>query len=142
VIAGFFGILIWALSWLTPRLSVGDVPRLSLVVSLFVLGGVFAFSGLLAFRRAATTVDPLKPHRASSLVATGIYRFTRNPMYVGLALVLTSWDVYLGSPLASLGVMGFVAYINWLQIIPEEQALLELFGDEYREYQARVRRWL
>jgi len=72
----------------------------------------------------------------------GIYRFTRNPMYVGLALVLLGWAALLSSPWALLGPLVFVLYINRFQIAPEERVLSAKFGAAYTEYIARVRRWL
>lgn len=72
----------------------------------------------------------------------GVYRATRNPMYVGLALLLLAWTVYLGAPLALLGVAAFVAYITRFQIVPEERVLAQKFGPEFGAYRSRVRRWL
>jgi protein-S-isoprenylcysteine O-methyltransferase Ste14 len=87
-------------------------------------------------------VNPLHPEATSSLVITGIYRHTRNPMYVGFAAVLLGWAAYLAAPLALLGPLTFVLYITRFQIIPEERALHAKFGPEFAAYQARVRRWI
>ena len=76
------------------------------------------------------------------MVSTGIYRVTRNPMYLGLSLVLVAWAVFLSSAWALLGVAAFVLYMDRLQIAPEERALSKLFGSEYTAYRAKVRRWL
>jgi protein-S-isoprenylcysteine O-methyltransferase Ste14 len=107
-----------------------------------MLGVGLSVAGVRSFRRAQTTLNPTKPQEASSLVTTGIYRVTRNPMYLGLSLVLLAWTVFLSSAWALLGVAAFVLYINRLQIAPEERALSQLFGSEYTAYQAKVRRWL
>jgi len=107
-----------------------------------VIGVAFSATGILSFRRVRTTVNPTRPDEASVLVSTGIYRVTRNPMYVGLLLVLVAWAVFLASAWALLGVAGFVLYMNRFQIAPEERALSRLFGSEYASYKARVRRWL
>lgn len=97
---------------------------------------------VFAFRRARTTVTPLSPQKASSLVVTGLYRFTRNPMYLGLLLVLTGIAVLLGC-IANVAVLaGFVAYITAFQIKPEEEKLSQIFGDSYLSYRQRVRRWM
>lgn len=96
----------------------------------------------IRFRRANTTVNPLKPQAASSLVTAGIYRYTRNPMYLGLLFLLVAWAVLLSSPFALLGPVAFVTYISRFQIVPEERVLAALFGAEYAAYQAGVRRWL
>lgn len=109
---------------------------LALAAPLLVIAGGFRF------RSAGTTVSPVRPDRASKLVTGGIYRHTRNPMYLGMALMLCAWAVYLGAALAWLGPPVFVIYITRFQIVPEERALTRLFGDSYVEYRRRVRRWL
>ena len=87
-------------------------------------------------------MNPTRPNATSSLVTGGVFRLTRNPMYLSLLLYLLAWAAYLSNWLALLLVPVFVLYINELQIKPEERALSTLFGDEYRSYAARVRRWL
>jgi protein-S-isoprenylcysteine O-methyltransferase Ste14 len=99
-------------------------------------------AGVLEFRRARTTVNPLKPNEASALVTGGIYRWTRNPMYLGMALVLLGWGLYLGNFGALVLVGAFVSYIDRLQVDPEESALEARFGDAFAAYRKRVRRWL
>ncbi len=94
------------------------------------------------FRRHETTVNPLAPGNASAIVTEGIYGYTRNPMYLALALALAAWGVYLGN-VASLALVAvFVVYLTRFQIRPEERALEGLFGDEFRDYAHRVRRWI
>lgn len=105
-------------------------------------GGLFDLAGLWAFRTSRTTINPLAPQRSSALVSHGIYSITRNPMYVGLAVVLVGWAVALGSLLVLVGVMAFALYIQRFQITPEERVLAAKFGDEYTAYVARVPRWL
>lgn len=113
------------------------------VALLVALGLSFDLAGLLAFRASRTTVNPMKPERASSLVTRGVYRITRNPMYVGMACLLLAWGLYLAHwPALLAGPLAYVLYLNRFQIAPEERVLLGLFGDEYRAYMARVRRWL
>jgi protein-S-isoprenylcysteine O-methyltransferase Ste14 len=99
-------------------------------------------AGVREFRRASTTVNPLTPSVSSSLVTTGVYRRTRNPMYVGFAVGLLGWGIWLGNLAALLGVPLFVAYLTRFQISPEERALRASFGSEFEAYCARVRRWL
>jgi len=116
--------------------------RITTVIAIALTGIGVALSGVIAFRHAKTTVNPLKPETASSIVTSGVFRFTRNPMYVGLALVLLAWAVFLSSPWASLGLPAFILYMNRFQIVPEERVLSRMFGTEYSAYRARVRRWL
>jgi protein-S-isoprenylcysteine O-methyltransferase Ste14 len=97
---------------------------------------------VVAFRRAGTTVNPMKPESSSSLVVSGIYAFTRNPMYLGFLFALLAWAIYLSHPAAFLVLPLFVWYMNRFQIEPEERALASLFGEAFTTYAARVRRWL
>ncbi len=84
----------------------------------------------------------MKPDTASSVVTAGIYRATRNPMYLGLALALAGWAMYLSNLVALLIVPAFVAYMTQFQIKPEERTLLAKFGPGFAAYMAAVRRWI
>jgi protein-S-isoprenylcysteine O-methyltransferase Ste14 len=132
----------WLLAALPPVLAVPTWLREGLALLLVAAGVAFDFLGILAFLRQRTTVNPLRPGNASALVTAGIYRVTRNPMYVGMALLLTAWAVQLSSPWAFLGPVAFVLFMNRFQIAPEERALSALFGASWSAYAARVRRWL
>jgi protein-S-isoprenylcysteine O-methyltransferase Ste14 len=141
-VALLLGLGMW---WLSPHTPAPDAPqtlRAGLAVLLVLVGGGFDMAGLWAFRQQRTTVNPLRPANSSALVTGGVYRFTRNPMYVGMALFLLAWAVWLGAPLALLGPVAFVAYITRFQIKPEERVLATLFGTAYADYTRRVRRWL
>lgn len=111
-------------------------------ITLAAIGIGFDLAGLISFRRHRTTINPLHPEKTSSLVTGGIYRISRNPMYVGMALLLLAWAVYLESPAALLGPIAFIAYITRFQIIPEERLLAGHFGADFEAYRQRVRRWL
>jgi protein-S-isoprenylcysteine O-methyltransferase Ste14 len=107
------------------------------------VGLSFDLAGLLAFRASRTTVNPMRPERASSLVTHGVYRITRNPMYVGMVCLLLAWGLYLAHwPALLAGPLAYVLYLNRFQIAPEERVLLDLFGPSYRSYMGQVRRWL
>lgn len=116
--------------------------RLAAAGLIALIGLGFDLTGVHGFIRAKTTVNPLKPERSAALVTSGIYRITRNPMYVGMALILLAWAIYLGSGAALLGPLVFALYITRFQIQPEERALAVRFGGEFAGYCARVRRWL
>ena len=116
--------------------------RLALAIALAVVGLALAMAGIRSFRKAHTTITPLRPQKASHLVVGGIYRFTRNPMYLGVCTVLLGWAAFLWSVWTLLGPVVFVLYITRFQIVPEERALAALFGSEYAAYKARVRRWI
>ena len=109
---------------------------------LAAIGIAVAASAIRQFGSAETTVNPLKPDEASSLVDTGLFSRTRNPMYLGLSFVLSGWIVWLQSAGAILVLAAFVLFITELQIKPEEAALRKLFGQKYIDYCKRVRRWI
>ena len=132
----------WLLAQVTPDLAISPWARWSVCIGLVVAGLACDAQGILAFRRARTTINPLRPERAQSLVVSGMYRVTRNPMYVGLVCFLTAWTAFLASPATLLGPAIFVGYITRFQIIPEERILLERFGEPYRAYMQQVPRWL
>ncbi|HTE39818.1 MAG TPA: isoprenylcysteine carboxylmethyltransferase family protein [Steroidobacteraceae bacterium] len=135
-------LLMWGIARATPGIAIDLSIRIFAACALVLLGGVFCVSGIISFRVAKTTVNPLKPETATSLVSSGVFRISRNPMYVGFAFFLLAWAAFLAAPWALFGVLGFVLYMIYFQIAPEEQALAALFGPEYAAYQAKVRRWL
>ena len=142
IVAALMGAAMWRLASLLPLLDVPVSVRVAVALAIASVGGLVAMGAGIRFRRANTTIDPLKPQAASSLVTAGIYRYTRNPMYLGLLFLLVAWAVLLSSPFALLGPVAFVTYISRFQIVPEERVLSALFGAEYSAYQSRVRRWL
>ncbi|NPC56036.1 isoprenylcysteine carboxylmethyltransferase family protein [Caenimonas sp. S4] len=141
-VALLFGLLMWLASSMVAPVAVPFAARVGVAVVLVSAGLTLGVAAMLSFLREKTTMNPTKPGAASSLVTGGVFRFTRNPMYLSLLLYLLAWTSYLSSWLALLFVPVFVLYINELQIKPEERALSELFGAEYASYKARVRRWL
>lgn len=142
LVVAIAALLMWAVAWALPALDQA-LPGLVLVAVITAAAGVLvSLAGVVEFRRSRTTVNPLKPQTASSLVAGGIYGLTRNPMYLGFALALLGWSIFLANP-ASLAVLfPFVAYMNRFQIVPEEKALETLFGEAFIAYRSKVRRWL
>ncbi|CAG1008807.1 protein-S-isoprenylcysteine O-methyltransferase [Burkholderiales bacterium] len=142
VVALLVALAMWGASRESAAPAAPDLVRVPLAIALAVVGAAFDVSGFLAFRRARTTINPMKPRSASSLVESGVYRVTRNPMYVGLLFMLCGWTVFLWSWWALPGPLAFAAYIGRFQIAPEEKALAALFGARYLAYKARVRRWL
>jgi protein-S-isoprenylcysteine O-methyltransferase Ste14 len=120
----------------------GSVRRTAAALAAFVLAGAFGLPALRAFRQAATTIDPVRIDRASALVTGGIYRATRNPMYVSLTLLLVAWALWLGGWWAWAGPVALVLWLDRFQIRPEERAMEARFGAAYLRYKAQVRRWL
>ena len=127
---------------LAPRFALAGLHRPVLALALASGGGLVAGFGVICFRRARTTVDPRYPEKMSALVTSGIYRVTRNPMYLGMLLTLGGWAFWLGHGLPFLFLPLFVAVLNRWQIAPEERALAQMFGARFAAYRARVRRWV
>ena len=141
-VALLMAIAMWLATTASGALSFVLPDRLVIAIALAVLGGAVAAAGIVSFRRAGTTVNPTRPEATSSLVATGVYRFTRNPMYLGSALVLVGWAFYLSNVLAFAGPLLFALYIDRFQIVPEERALTAKFGTAFDDYRRRTRRWI
>jgi len=142
VLALLLGLLMWLASSLVAPVEVPFGPRVGVALVLASVGLVFGLAGMVSFWRAKTTINPTRPTATSSLVTSGAFRFTRNPMYLSLLLYLFAWAAYLSNLLALLFVPMYVLYINEFQIKPEERVLSSLFGPEYAAYKERVRRWL
>lgn len=141
VVALVVAAAMWGFCLVAPS-SDAPAQRYAVALALAAIGVAFSVSGAVAFRTAGTTKNPMKPQAASVLVVAGVYRFTRNPMYFGVLIVLLAWAVFLWSAWVLLGPVVFVAYITRFQIVPEERVLATLFGSEYLAYKAKVRRWL
>ncbi len=135
--------LLMGVAWhFSPQSGATSAFRLPVAIAVALMGIGFSAAGLVAFRKARTTVNPLQPEKASSLVTSGVYRITRNPMYVGMLCVLLAWATYLLTIWALAGPLAFYVYMNRFQIKPEERVMNRLFGEAYQAYCGRVRRWL
>ncbi len=136
------GAAMWLISKTFPGIPVdAEIKRAAFGV-MALIGVLFAATGIRSFKKAKTTINPTTPGSASSLVTSGVYKFTRNPMYVGLLCVLIGWGVFLANLFALAFIACFVFYMNRFQIGPEERALESLFGDAFTAYKIQVRRWL
>lgn len=136
------GALMWIGTWSVPRLTHLLPGRYYVAGAVGLTGALICLLGVASFRRAKTTVNPMKPESSSSLVTSGIYRMTRNPMYLGFALILLGWSAFCSNALALALVPLFVFYLDRFQIRPEERALEALFGQDFIAYKGRVRRWI
>ncbi|HHF3230021.1 TPA: isoprenylcysteine carboxylmethyltransferase family protein [Vibrio diabolicus] len=135
-------LLMYGLTVLVPSLDI-SVPFVEVVVGgLTLLSGYMGIAGVYEFHKVKTTVNPVKPDTASSVVRTGVFSFSRNPMYMALLLLIIAiglWWQHLSVVLCSVV---FVSYMNRFQIKPEERVLERLFGEEYVDYKNHVRRWI
>ena len=132
----------WIVSRLLPAGVVALPGGVPIAIALAVAGAVVTSLGVMAFRRVSTTVNPTKPESTAVLVCSGVYRVTRNPMYLGFLLILFGWALFLANIFALLLLPGFLVYMNRFQIAPEERALTARFGQSFVTYTSQVRRWL
>ena len=120
-----------------------DIPhKYFFTTLLFILGFYIIFRSSRLFAQAKTSIDPLRPFKSTSLITNDIYKYSRNPMYFGYLLILLSSSVYLGNVISIIIIPLFIFIINFIQIIPEEETLKDLFGPNYDEYLSKVRRWI
>ncbi len=118
-------------------------PKIEIIGGLIlVIGLVIGILAIFLFKKDKTTLNPINPEKATSLVTTGIFSISRNPMYLGLLFVISSTILFFGSWLGIIILIFFIWYINKFQIIPEEEAMEKLFGNKYNEYKKNVRRWI
>jgi len=136
-----FAALMYLLAKFLPVGAFDFFGRRSLTLILFILAIVIGLVSLLQFYKAKTSVDPTVPSRVSKLVTNGIYKFSRNPMYLALLLILLAFGLKLGNAFNTITAAFFVAYMNRFQIGPEEEVLLKIFGKAYKYYCSQVRRW-
>lgn len=142
-----FALAIAAIYGVNDVISFGKIDgfwilRLALAAICFVFSGIFGVFALWSFKQASTTVNPVEVSKARTVVSSGVFRFSRNPMYLGLVLLLLCYSSYLGNIWGLLISWLFVLYMNRFHIVPEEQALAYKFGQDYLDYKAKVRRWI
>lgn len=135
-------LLMWLVSKYTPAIDLPELVRWLIILTFLIFGAVMGLLGVFSFLKEETTVNPMEPEKAESLVDTGVYNISRNPMYLALALVLIALAIYLKSLWSLPVVLLFMIYMTRFQIFPEERAMIKLFGDKYTDYMNRVRRWI
>ena len=140
VVTILFAIMIF---YFSDNFAYVDLP-FKIYISLFFisLGFIVTFSSARNFKKKDTTVNPMKPNETSKLVTDGFFKITRNPMYLGMLLFLLGLSIYNGLIVGLIFLPLFVGYITYFQIIPEENAMLEIFGEEFTVYMKKVRRWI
>jgi protein-S-isoprenylcysteine O-methyltransferase Ste14 len=141
-VAAVAALLMWLAAQAVPALDFPLAGREWISFVIAAAGLMILAAALMEFRRAKTTINPIHPDAASALVVGGIYRLTRNPMYLGLLTILLAWAIWLANAAAFAVLPLFVAYLNRFQIGPEERALEACFGEAFGTYRRAVRRWL
>ena len=140
LVALAFGFLIYYTKNIFPKIEIVwgyFFGSFMIIIGLFII-----LSAIILFKKYKTTITPLNPSNATKLIVHGIYKFSRNPMYLGLLLVLSGISIIQNPIGGSLFVPSFILYINHFQIIPEESAMLDLFKDDFLKYKENVRRWI
>lgn len=141
IILLLFALIMWGICLIAPGFSIEREIRWSVAGAVALTGLLLSLAGVVQFRKAKTTVHPMVPAETSAIVSSGVYSYTRNPMYLGMFLVLIGWGFYLMNPFSIIFSFGFIGYMNRFQIFPEEQILESKFGEEYRQYKQTAARW-
>ncbi len=137
-----FAMLMWIIKKITVITHFEFEQQKTISWIVFAIGILIEVIAIYAFRKARTTADPLNPAKASKLVIVGIYKASRNPMYLGMLFILFAFVIRLGSLFTFPVLILYVWYITTFQIKPEEKILTKLFGDDYSTYFKKVRRWI
>ena len=138
----FSAIIMWLLSKYLYQANFNLNQNIGFGLVCLIIGVVIIILSINKFRQIKTTISPLNPNKTSFLVVNGIYRYTRNPMYLGLLFILLSIGLYLKNYVSFSIILFFIFFITKNQIIPEEEVLESIFGDEYKKYKKKVRRWI
>jgi protein-S-isoprenylcysteine O-methyltransferase Ste14 len=137
------GLSMLAIAWFTPpAIQIDNRLRFIGGGIVIALGVLIVVRGARTFWRHQTTINPVDIEQASALVTSGLFRYSRNPMYVGFTVVLIGWAFCLAAPWGLIGPVAFVLFINRFQIIPEERVMHAKFGQAYDDYRTKVRRWV
>jgi len=140
IVTLFFGLCIYLSRSYFPVFSGSLLNVLSIF---FFVYGIFVFAAaVISFKKQKTTVNPISIENASSLVVSGIFKQTRNPMYLGMSFVLLGLTFKFNVIGGLLFTGIFMLFITIFQIKPEEVAMEKLFGQEWKDYTKNVRRWL
>lgn len=135
-------VIAYLLSLVFPQCNL-TISYLPFIISLIIIiAATIAVVSIVHFKKANTTVHPARPQTTAALVQSGIYSFSRNPMYLAMVLVLFAFNLSLANWMAFLSLFIFITYLTKYQIMPEEEVLKNLFGESFEQYRKKVRRWL
>jgi len=134
--------IMWGINQLWPIYLISYSIRMWGTIIMLLLASATGFWAVTIFFQNSTTINPHKPKKAAKLITSGIYQYSRNPMYLGLLLSLIAASIYFGNPLTIPIWFLFTAYMNYFQIKPEEQIMRRKFGEAYLLYQLDVPRWI
>ena len=140
IVTLIFGLIIFFSKSLFPICNFDNSNYVSLIFLIF--GFIILITAVKSFKKHQTTINPLNPDQASTLVNSGIFSFTRNPMYLGMLFILLSISFNFNILGGIIICFLFKIYITRFQIIPEEKAMEKIFGKDFVEYKKKVRRWI
>ena len=109
---------------------------------IFLIGTLILINPIFKFIKSKTTIDPIKFKKVNKLITSGIYKYSRNPMYLGLLMIVISTSIFYLNIFSITTPFFFYFWINRFQIKREEIFLTEKFGKEYSLYKAKTRRWM
>jgi protein-S-isoprenylcysteine O-methyltransferase Ste14 len=138
IVTGLLAVCMWRLAGSATQ-SAWQAP---LAISLLAIELGLMLAAVVEFVKARTTVNPMRPNRARHLIVTGVFKISRNPIYLGDVLVLLAFGAWLGTFYSIAAAALFVMYMNEFQIKPEESVLSTKFGESYQTYFQSVRRWI
>ena len=119
-----------------------NVNNSSISILFFLIGIACFFFAIKLFKKHNTTISPLKPEKATSLIVSGIYMYSRNPMYLGMLFILISTSIRFNIICGIISISTFIIYITKFQIIPEEDQFKRIFGEKFLNYKKKTRMWL
>lgn len=142
IVAGLMAVFMWLLATYVPLVLVVFAGQWIIALIFALFGAQLAIASVRALHDNETTVNPLQPDTTSALVTSGVFRLSRNPIYLGFLSALIGFAIWLGALTSILVLPFFVWYMNRFQIRPEEAALRARFGEEFEQYISQVRRWI
>ena len=140
IVTLLFGLIIYFSKNIFPEIN--NMIFYALSLFFIVAGPLILISAARSFRAQQTTINPIDIHKTSSLVVTGIFKYSRNPMYLGMVLILFALSLRFNLIGGIIFTYIFIIYITKFQIIPEEKAMEKIFREEFLEYKNSTRRWV
>ncbi len=142
LVTAIFALLMWSVTKITPEYAIFGQYKTTLAIIILSLGIFIMLVAAAFILKAKTTINPMRPDKSSSLVTSGLYKFSRNPIYLADFIILIAFGVYLSNIFSFIIMIGFIFYMNKFQVKPEERFLEEKFGTDYLTFKAQVRRWI
>ena len=125
------------------KIDLIHLPNQDLIsIIILLIGILILINPIFKFIKSKTTIDPIKFKKVNKLIISGIYKYSRNPMYLGLLMIVISTSIFFLNIFSITTPLLFYCWINRFQIKREEIFLTEKFGEEYMSYKTKTRRWI